>query len=122
MNKFNCKICNYITNEKSNLNRHLKSKKHALKVIDINDTKNTHINEKFDDELQHTKISHSTSHSTQHNTQHNTPQNIKLLKNTNKNNLVCDNCDICFSRTSSLVRHQKSCVYKNNELMSLKSK
>ena len=34
MNEYSCKICNYITNERSNLNRHNKSARHVKKVTE----------------------------------------------------------------------------------------
>jgi hypothetical protein len=105
MSKFNCIICNYATNEKSNLNRHLKSNKHLTKVIDTSNTKNKIINQNTSSTPTHTNAHQITS----------------KMSNVIRNNLTCKNCDICFSRISSLVRHQKNCTY-NNEVVLLKNK
>ena len=110
MDKLECTICNYITKEKSNLNRHLKSKKHIKKVTDDGNTNNKVINNNYQSAPTHSKALKKEK------------KNIIQNNELEKNNLTCKTCGICFSRISSLVRHQKICVYKNNEIILLKNK
>lgn len=105
MNNFECKFCNYITKEKSNLNRHLKSKKHLQKVI--NDTtsklsKNRCINRKSVTIPKHPIASQSSE---------------KLEKQ-----IICEYCNMQFTRNSSLMKHKKICANKVQRDMDIENK
>ena len=111
MNEYNCKICNYETKDRSNLNRHLKSIKHSLNVT--NSANISNIN--------------SVPYIIPNQVNATTPRRTTTAPKINKSIYACDNkkiiCDFCgtlFTRTSSLSRHKKSCTNKKQNEQNLK--
>ena len=107
MSNFECIICNYITKDKSNINRHVKSVKHLQKVLT-----ETPKNILPLDSIPKTR--------------QNSPKLAKTPKipeiGQNNSKFVCDFCKNTFSRMCNLTRHVKICTHKNNEVDELKLK
>ena len=83
---YECKLCNYISNNKNNYERHNKTKVHKSKVV-ISTNYNCAKNIINSCEIpKHPKTSQSTE---------------KSLK------ITCEYCNLCFTRTSSLMKHKK---------------
>ena len=99
--KYKCTQCNFLTNNKTDFNRHLKTKKHKkLCSLDA---------QIFSDD-------YSSSDKEQDSLTY-APQNSpKLLKTPQKCILTCDFCNSEFSRSSNLTRHKKICVNRETEL------
>ena len=102
MSNFNCKICNYITKEKSNINRHMKSKKHLEKVQVITILPNDKQVEN-NDILSAPECTYNAPQCT---------QNTVNIMNTVNNKIVCDYCGSEFTRSNSLIRHKNVCLKK----------
>ena len=113
MSNYECIICNYKTKEKSNLNRHLKSPKHNKNVI--NDSK---INNISTNEISSKLIQNVNTSLAPH-------EHLKDTSKTHKTKrILCEYCNLEFSRSGSLTRHKKICTDKStndDEMKKLKS-
>lgn len=106
--KYNCTTCNYSSNDKSNFNRHLKSKAHIQIQKSVNRVNRVNRLSKIDDN--ENKVS---------------KKNTTTEKCINNKNFYCDACNTYFSSAPSLSRHKnKRCKNiesldseKNNTVM-----
>ena len=114
MSNFNCKICNYITKEKSNINRHMKSKKHLQKINMDTNKNNMNKNKIIDISQDSPKLPNAPKFSS------NPYKTTEIC--TIKKNFVCNFCGNNFDRMCNLTRHKKICAQKNNEVSELKLK
>ena len=97
---FQCEKCNYSTTIKCNFNKHLKTKKHILKVqtttydLPLNNSE-IEKNSKFPHKVREKSINSLTN-----------PQFVREKKyKSNTTNFVCDKCGKEFSREDNLKRH-----------------
>jgi hypothetical protein len=102
--KFNCTFCNYLTNDKSNWTKHIKSKKHNKNSNKINKT-TTSPSATPPPHLGQTSIVLGIK--SKYNEQNNKNKNIKVYK--------CTYCENDFSRLDNLNRHLKSCNEKKSK-------
>src|SRR5436853_587632 len=128
--KYVCDYCNYNPNCKSDLNKHLKSKKHFdnLKKVqlDITSPVDTQQNngiikeniETIPTKLLNGNIKESTKNKDKHNI--NTDNYIvdtdkkEIPKNNKKNEYKCPTCDAIFKFSSGLSKHKKNkCQFKS---------
>ena len=99
---YKCFICNYNAKTKSNLNKHLKTKKHKEIYL-----------------LTKNEIIFNTSKNQISNDSHKTPiGSINKIDIDNdskiKSNYRCNYCDRTFTRSNNLGRHLKTCISKKN--------
>lgn len=105
MVSFNCKLCNYITNRKSNYFKHLNTKKHKKneKVYDVKCEKSSNLPQK-----------NTQKHTNPSQIPHKTSQNL-----TKPHKIVeysCKFCNIQFKRLDNLNRHiKKYCKMNKSE-------
>lgn len=97
MGKYECKICNYITKNKTNHIKHCNTKKHLEKVIE-----NTEIND-----IQNYQ-----------NESHPSPTQVPTKSHSN----ICQYCNNNFSRPDGLAKHMKSCFNKLQKEHALEDK
>ena len=107
MNQFECKICNYTTKEKSNINRHMKSAKHLQKE---------QVESNINQEKNYVKVLHPTS-TLLPPYSHQKSQN-EIYKKEN----MCKYCSRTFSRPDTLSKHINTCKNKQEEDNELKDK
>ena len=94
MVKYECNLCNYLTKNKSDLTKHLKTKKH----LEILTKKTNNISDKLLPPIHLSYTSHTNSSS--------------IVTPLIKNQLQCDYCERIFTRYDNLGRHIKSCEAK----------
>lgn len=96
MPTYGCDLCNYQTGNKADYRKHLKTKKHVRKENELA-------------KIESAKKSHDT------------PQRRHDTSMTPRTNhqLICQYCGNEFSRTSSLLRHQKICFGKSDRIRDL---
>jgi len=97
---YKCYICNYNAKTKSNLNKHLKTKKHKEIYL-----------------LTKNEIIFNTSKNQISNDSHKTPIgsiNKRDIDNDSKikSNYICNYCNRTFTRSNNLGRHLKTCISK----------
>lgn len=86
MVRYECKVCNFVTNRKSNYQRHIKTKKHFNNLIskeDVNDEKNNN-------------------------------QEMIMTQKTPKKIFECEECGKLLSKKCHLYRHYKTCKKKKS--------
>lgn len=111
MVKYECNLCNYLTKNKSDLTKHLKTKKH----IEILTKKTNNISDKLLPPIHLSYTSHTNSSSTQiHSNSTVTPH-----KSEKKYSYICSYCASSFSRSDSLTRHDRTCNKKKNKVSEL---
>ena len=111
MENIKCILCNYSTKRQDNYNRHIKSKKHSKKVDEV---------AKKDNSTKSCNVSRALPRTSAHvNTLQNISKHSDILQNTEIKKIICNNCGIYLSRQSSLIRHQKTCSKKNDEIIRL---
>ena len=93
---FICKICDYETNKKGNINRHNKSKKHMANSVPIVLPK-------------HVKKTGENNVMNRDTVRHNAPQCAT------KDDITCEYCGITFTRSNGLSKHQNNCAKKEVE-------
>ena len=93
---FICKICDYETTKKGNINRHNKSKKHLSNVL-------PNIPKNLLDDMAHKKVMLDPMTAS---------QSIPMHPKTEKIGILCAFCDIQFTRSSSLMKHLLKCPQK----------
>ena len=99
--KYNCNQCNFFTNNKTDFNRHLKTKKHKKNCSPYA--------QNSEHDLSASKKDYEATDSA--------PQNSpKLSKTPQKWRFSCDFCGSQFSRSSNLTRHKRICVTRETEL------
>ena len=99
MSKYECKLCNYITKEKSNLNRHYKSLKHLSNVSENTNIK-SNTKQKASNIIMDSIWIPYGSHM---------DHEIKEIK---QKVYLCNYCNDSFSGANNLARHKKSCGVK----------
>jgi len=90
---FNCKLCNYSTNDRSNYNKHTNSKKHLIKTTKNNGYQNK--NNKVPKNSINTQNSNSITQNNEY--------------------FICRFCNKNFTRKYNLERHYKSCSKVSNQ-------
>ena len=111
MSKYECKICNYITKEKSNLNRHNKSIKH---VRNINISTNLITSPQFSSHTPPIHLPYTSFESTNFIEKpiNSTEKPINSTEKPIKSIEKCSYCSREFTRYDNLGRHLKSCLKK----------
>ena len=105
MNEYTCKICNYITKERSNLNRHFKSTRHIKKVTNADNVmENKHIKKSHNNSIQ--KLSLNYQQSTDEVPTKYRPKSSRACPT------ICKYCSGEFTRIDSLSKHLKTCTKK----------
>ena len=115
MVKYECNICNYITVNKSDYVKHNQTKKHHKKVtiIDKNHIKKSDTYSHIFAESRCIPVHPSAPQCTEKS------QNNKFSKSATNNSsvvisdIICEYCNMQFTRTSSMSRHKKICTHKN---------
>jgi hypothetical protein len=94
---YKCNICNYSTKDKSNLNKHYKTKTHKKNILIFNSKDST-----SSDDSQTTPIR--------------LPKKSNKVDNLNKKSIYeCDYCKYKFTRRNNLGRHLQTCVKKKEK-------
>ena len=111
MVNYNCNCCEFITNLKSNYNRHLNTKKHIKKLTNQgNELKKEYISPQLTPN--HLNLTPIDPNSPQKKMDF---EDFKTKKYGNET-YICSNCDKDFSSKSHLIRHlKKSCIKIKNQ-------
>ena len=100
--KYICELCNYKTDDSGNFSHHKKSKRHFKKINEI--AKSDKI---IDKNVQFTVNILPSNPNCENNSDE--LSDISYIKN----KLVCNYCDIYFTRQSALTQHMKTCSGKS---------
>lgn len=87
MVNYECKLCNFESDNKNNYQRHINTKKHLVKVSTVTNNK---------------KVQNNDSHMTP----------IRLPKRVKKCTFLCSYCNNEFTKSCNLARHKKMCEEK----------
>ena len=140
-NTYECKVCTYITNEKSNMDRHVNSKKHIKKnglhlslqkdKLQIHDNKLmckfcNHDFSRMYSLSRHYKTCNIKNekkiyeeHIKATNNIKNNEEKVLSVDQLNDNkiqNFICNYCDTTFQKETILLEHCEVCVKKNNKM------
>lgn len=88
--KFNCNLCNYLTENKSNYNRHINSNKHMLN--------NNQLNKNI---LNDNRLNNNILNSNQ------------IIDKPCRNSYLCEKCEKAFHHRSGLYKHKRKCFEYN---------
>ena len=101
MLKYNCNCCDFLTNNKTDYNRHIKTKKHIRKLsIDVPENITIYSPSKTSNEVPYIAQQNSTK-----------------LGGIDKNpDFLCKYCDLKFKRSFNMNRHFKTCSMKKDFL------
>jgi len=108
MVKHDCDICQYLTTNKSNYNKHIKSKKHKLKL-------EAHVPENYVKNMDENKVLHDGNEAS---------KNSEKQRKTRKNAHLCADCGVTFTRSHSLSKHISYCIKRltNDKTLELERK
>lgn len=104
MVNYECKMCNYITKNKSNHIKHCNTKKHLEKENNVANKNNQKLIDK--NKFSMTPQGHPNGTS----------------KSNKEDVYICTYCENIFSRANSLARHSKACYFKQRQESELKNK
>jgi hypothetical protein len=108
---YNCYVCDYNTYQNGDYNKHLLTRKHERRVMEISGNKmeiNGNKKSSSDDNARHfcQKCNYSTNLSSDF-AKH--EASAKHINANITNKLVCTTCNICFKTASGIWKHKKKC-------------
>ena len=104
-----CKVCEYLTKYKNDYTRHMNSKKHHNKVLEVVNTDSETVNTHSQNSSELLETPEIVPHKSIND---DTLNEIKTYK--------CKSCGNTFVRQNNLTRHYKICALGNNEIVELK--